>query len=210
MSVLATNDPNAPHAYRFLDHESTDPDLVPYTPGARLFVRGNVLMPGLTDTTADNWPAVWDEYLGRPLDPKYKRSPWTPQDPGPVPVTVDSAYDAYSSVVADVGDDRRLACDGTWVLRRDAVDQRLVDDLRAGTQWFRYLDSSGAPRYPDSLDEVGNYPAIDPGTPCADADHDGMPDAWEVAQGLNPNDPADAVRVGSDGYTDLEKYINGR
>jgi pectate lyase len=212
MSVLETSDPQAPHAYRFLVHESTDPGLVPYEPGASLFVQGNVLRPGLTDAAADNWPALWDEYLNQPLDPKYRRSPWLPQPSAPVPVVVASAHDAYDSVVlaGDVGDYRRLACDGVWVVRRDAVDQRLIDDLRAGTQWFSYVDSAGARRFPDSLEEVGNYPPIDPGTPCADADHDGMPDLWEVAWRLDPTDPADAVRVNSDGYTNLETYINGR
>jgi pectate lyase len=211
MSVLVTSDPNAPAAYRFLVHESTDPSLVPYTPGASLFVQGNVLRPGLTDTTADGWPALWDEYLNQPLDPRYRRSPWRPHAPAPVPVAVASAYGAYDSVVlaGDVGDYRRLACDGAWVVRRDAVDQRLIDDLRAGTQWFSYVDSAGARRYPDTLDEVGHYPPIDPGTPCADADHDGMPDAWEVARGLNPGDPTDAVRLNADGYTNVESYING-
>ena len=42
-----------------------------------------------------------------------------------------------------------------------------------------------------------------------DSDRDGMPDAWEKANGLNPNVPADRNddRDG-DGYTNLEEYIN--
>ena len=36
-----------------------------------------------------------------------------------------------------------------------------------------------------------------------------MPDAWEKANGLNPNDPSDAVKdCNGDGYTNIEKYIN--
>ena len=43
-----------------------------------------------------------------------------------------------------------------------------------------------------------------------DPDGDGMPDAWEVRYGLNPNDPGDAVKdCNGDGYTNIEKYING-
>ena len=43
-----------------------------------------------------------------------------------------------------------------------------------------------------------------------DSDGDGMPDAWEIANGLNPNDPSDAVKdCNGDGYTNIEKYING-
>lgn len=37
-----------------------------------------------------------------------------------------------------------------------------------------------------------------------------MPDAWETANGLNPNDPSDANGdINGDGYTNIEKYING-
>ena len=39
---------------------------------------------------------------------------------------------------------------------------------------------------------------------------DGMPDEWEIANGLNPNDPSDANGdCTGDGYTNIEKYING-
>jgi hypothetical protein len=43
-----------------------------------------------------------------------------------------------------------------------------------------------------------------------DSDHDGMPDAWEKQYGLNPNDPSDGVKdMNGDGYTNVEKYLNG-
>jgi len=42
----------------------------------------------------------------------------------------------------------------------------------------------------------------------ADTDQDGMPDAWETNHGLNPLDPSDGSAIGSDGYSNLEKYLN--
>lgn len=43
----------------------------------------------------------------------------------------------------------------------------------------------------------------------ADADHDGIPDAWEIAHGLDPNDPFDRNGdLNGDAYTDLEDYLN--
>ncbi|UOQ71286.1 T9SS type A sorting domain-containing protein [Hymenobacter cellulosilyticus] len=36
-----------------------------------------------------------------------------------------------------------------------------------------------------------------------------MPDAWETARGLNPNDASDRNTLASSGYTMLETYING-
>ena len=43
-----------------------------------------------------------------------------------------------------------------------------------------------------------------------DTDGDGMPDAWELAHGLNPNDPTDANRDDDgDGFTNLQEYLAG-
>ena len=48
------------------------------------------------------------------------------------------------------------------------------------------------------------------GKPYKDSDLDGMPDAWEKKYGLNPKDASDAVKdCNGDGYTNIEKYING-
>ncbi len=46
------------------------------------------------------------------------------------------------------------------------------------------------------------------GTKPTDSDNDGMPDAWETANGLNPNDASDAMKIASNGYTNIENYIN--
>ena len=58
--------------------------------------------------------------------------------------------------------------------------------------------------------QMGGYPQYRDWQPYADADMDGMPDEWERANGLNPNDPSDATKdCNGDGYTNIEKYING-
>ena len=44
--------------------------------------------------------------------------------------------------------------------------------------------------------------------PPADSDADGMPDEWEKANNLNPQDASDRNLVAEDGYTMLEHYIN--
>ena len=55
------------------------------------------------------------------------------------------------------------------------------------------------------ISQVGGYPEYH-GEPYADADSDGMPDDWESAHGLNPNDAADAAGdLNGDGYTNIEE-----
>ena len=57
--------------------------------------------------------------------------------------------------------------------------------------------------------QMGGYPQYRDWQPYKDTDMDGMPDEWELANGLNPNDPADANGdLNGDGYTNIEKYIN--
>ena len=41
-----------------------------------------------------------------------------------------------------------------------------------------------------------------------DTDGDGIPDVWEEAHGLNKNNAADGKIVNSEGYTNLEVYMN--
>ena len=83
-------------------------------------------------------------------------------------------------------------------LHRDAVDERVTDDVRK--RQGRLLDSQS---------QVGGWPELRSAPAPADQDHDGMPDAWEKAHGLNPADPSDrnSDRNGA-GYTELEEYLS--
>ena len=115
-------------------------------------------------------------------------------------VTTQSAKEAYDSVMADVG------CNYP---RYDSYDERMIKDVLDRTTTYKG-SKTGLPGIIDSQKDCGGWPQIKGGEAPADSDHDGMPDAWESANGLNPNDPADANgdSVG-DGYTNLERYLNG-
>ena len=57
--------------------------------------------------------------------------------------------------------------------------------------------------------QMGGYPKYREWQPYKDSDNDGMPDEWELANGLNPHDASDANGdLNGDGYTNIEKYIN--
>lgn len=106
-------------------------------------------------------------------------------------ITLVSAQDCYQPVL-----DRA----GATYPYRDAVDARIVAET---------MNDTG--RYINTEDEVGGYPAK--ATKRAadfDTDQDGIPDAWETAHGLDPNDPADSKTIDpSSGYAYVEEYFNG-
>jgi alpha-tubulin suppressor-like RCC1 family protein len=113
------------------------------------------------------------------------------------PVTTHTAEEAYRLVLAQVG-----------CLPRDAIGERTIREVRTGTgYWGRHVVAGGLMK------------GLTPGKPPADADADGMPDAWETAHDLDPKDPADATKTvpaGASkddrhkGYTYIEYYVNER
>lgn len=102
-----------------------------------------------------------------------------------------------------------LAYAGCRLPARDSIDTRIASEVANGTATFR--GSKG--NYPgiiDSQADVGGWPALASTAAPTDTDADGMPDAWELARGLDPANPADrnGVPDASTGYTHLELYLN--
>ena len=140
--------------------------------------RGNVLVDGDT-VLRDDWAMIVREREHTKL-----------KQPFPVPAThTDRAEEAYERVLAGAG---------AILPERDAVDERLLADIKAGTG-----------RVIDSQEQVGGWPVLETGEAPLDTDADGMPDAWEQAHQLDPNAPEDQAADGDgDGYTNLETYLN--
>jgi len=90
---------------------------------------------------------------------------------------------------------------------RDAVDRRIVDEVRRRAHTFRG-SKTALPGIIDTQADVGGWPDYRSAEPPADADRDGMPDDWERARGLDPQDPADGPKDAGDGYTHLENFLN--
>ncbi|HET7625109.1 MAG TPA: pectate lyase [Verrucomicrobiae bacterium] len=100
--------------------------------------------------------------------------------------------EAFSEVAAKSGDS----------LHRDEVDRRLVQELLSLGKLGETIVTENDP----PMKGVGE---IRSGSAPADSDQDGMPDKWEIANGLNPSNPEDRNRTSSNGYTELENYLNG-
>ena len=118
-------------------------------------------------------------------------------------VNTQSAEDAYRSVIASVG-----ANYPKW----DYIDSRYISEVSNGK--YTYTGSKQKLKgIIDSQNDAGGYPNssnFKGGTAPTDTDGDGMPDAWESAHGLNPNDAKDGaiVSLSGDDYTNLEMYLN--
>ncbi|TGJ79509.1 hypothetical protein E0Z10_g9246 [Xylaria hypoxylon] len=110
----------------------------------------------------------------------------------PGPTTLRSPQDAVTYVLDNVG---------TTYPSRDAVDKRLVAEVRSwGKSGQLVSDETASPMYGPGY--------IAGGTKPVDTDGDGIPDAWEQAHGLDPQDASDATKISSSGYTNIEVYVN--
>jgi hypothetical protein len=93
---------------------------------------------------------------------------------------------------------------GATLPRRDAVDLRVIEEVRTGK-----VPADTKQGIIGDVKQAGGYPEYK-GQAVKDTDGDGIPDWWELKYGLDPNDPSDATKDPSgDGYTNIEKYING-
>lgn len=88
-------------------------------------------------------------------------------------------------------------------LWRDPVDDYVIDELMSFGKKGKTISDEASLGIPDVVGSVAG------GTAPNDSDQDGMPDAWEQANSLDPNDATDrnGDRNG-DGWTNLEEYVN--
>ncbi|WP_321480014.1 polysaccharide lyase [uncultured Bacteroides sp.] len=203
---------NNPVGHRFLKPESGRSRLGYYVFG-RVYCHGNI-MEGNKTVTKDNWAGGVQVEDQPNTDGYTENMKWN--TPFPMPqLTIMSAKNAYKFVLKNVG--ATIPC-------RDIVDKRIINEVKTGKPYYvKGLDPNSFYQFKhrrlpnDSykkgiitdIKQVGGYPEYK-GTPYVDTDKDGMPDAWEKANGLNPNDPSDANKdCTGDGYTNIEKYING-
>jgi pectin methylesterase-like acyl-CoA thioesterase len=162
-------------------------------PYPKVYVNGNYV-DGSTDITANNWKGIAmaggtqaDTVLSK-VDQPFDIAPLNTQP----------ATDAYQLVLQKAGATLPL---------RDTLDQRIINDVKNRTG--RVIDVQGGYPHGTPYEQTVNaWPTLAAGASPADDDHDGMSNAWELANGLNPNDANDRYALAANGYTNLENYLN--
>lgn len=205
----ATPDQSRPISHRILKPESGRSKLG-YSVYGRAYVNGNIV-EGNARVTKDNWDGGV-QVEEQPDAGKYKdKMKWN--KPLPMPeMTIIPALQAKEFVLSNAG---------ATLPVRDAVDKRIVEQVRTGK--ITVSDKVVPPETqfkhrrlpPDSykigiitdIAQVGGYPEYN-GTPYKDSDNDGMPDAYELKNKLNPNDASDAAKITRSGYSNIEVYLS--
>lgn len=158
--------------------------LDPYEPYGNFFLSGNVV-EGFPEISKDNSRGVYDPKEGwRLLEGELENAG----------AKTYSAAEAYERVLAGAGASHA----------RDAVDRRIVEEIRTGREAF------GQNGIIDSPSQVGGWPTLATASSPLDSDQDGMPDDWEKSKGLDPKSALDAGLVSLDRqYSNVEVYLNG-
>jgi len=178
----------------------------------RVFCAGNI-MEGNDSVTRYNWKGVMIEGLdGTGEHTPYMR--WNEPFAHPY-YRVLNAEEAYAFVLDNAG---------ATLPVRDDIDQHIIDEVRTGKAYYaknakpdtiqfkhrRLPKDSWKIGIITNPEQFGGLPQYGKWEPYKDSDKDGMPDEWETAHGLNPHDASDAAKdCTGDGYTNIEKYING-
>lgn len=150
------------------------------------YVAGNI-MDGSPEVTQNNWLGMRGNAELARVNTPFEGWPVSP---------FETAATAFESV---------LAHSGATLPKRDAVDKRVTEMVRTG----KTLTETGII---SDIAEVGGYPNLiyDPATVPADKDADGMSDAWEIKNNLDPKNATDgALDTDGDGYTNVEECLNG-
>lgn len=177
----------------------------------KFYIIGNYVY-GSSTVTSDNWQGV-DPDESSKKEQCRTSSRWT--DGLTALSSEQTAEQAYETVLAKAG------CS----LHRDAVDIRIVDDVRNGVVRNGAVVTSSTITGSsinvskdseksrggliDTPSDVGGYPTLVGETPQTDTDGDGIPDAWEDLHGLNRIKYGDGKLYTLDkNYTNLEVYLN--
>ena len=169
------------------------------------YIEGNVNSK-YADVSADNWTIGLFNQIDKGQKVDYHNG--TEEE---MHAFVPMEFAAVTTHTAEDAFDRVLKYAGAS-LSRDEYDEMMVADTRDGVA--SCIVSGIGKGLINSQDDItyadgsNGFPQLNSLEAKVDTDGDGMPDEWEAANGLNPNDPEDGPATAENGYTNLENYLN--
>lgn len=167
-------------------------------------------MDGRVTSISDNKTLIFnaaDSRTNRAKAIQPETSKWLRENPvsliGDRPAIMKNG-EAYEYVINNVGARRYLRADGTFQEIVDSKQEQYLNDVRqtknTNGSGSNYGMGLGVFDYPEilALRRSNTY----------DSDADGMPDAWERANGYNPDVPDDSLDFDGDGYTNIEEFLS--
>lgn len=205
-TAYCTNPDGTPNVWKPMEHV-----------WGRFYVDGNVV-EGNPEVSRDNWTkGIYEQINNSYCDGTFTEAVKkemrldTPLETDVI--TTHAAEQAYQLVLAYAGCSKE----------RDVIDFRIVEETRNGTATYMGSISEDAERLPGLIDlpqdvrpegSASAWPELSDGGITGDllkdSDGDGIPDVWEIANGLNPEDASDGTdtTLSREGYTNLEVYMN--
>jgi hypothetical protein len=212
-----------PIQYRILEPSASVSKQNPGPRFGKAYVAGNIV-EGNEKVTADNWaggvqfadggskddPTISTNENVKNLIAKVRADKPFPMPP----MTITPAKQAFDDVLNGAG---------CTLPRRDAVDARVIEEVRTGKVWSEGKEITPPPMEglaKNNIGQAGNGIITDPaqvggypeykGEPVKDLCADGIPLSWKKKYHLDPNDSALAQKdLQGDGYTVMDKYLAG-
>lgn len=177
----------------------------------KFYVTGNHVF-GNSEVTADNWTkGIYEQISNASVDYTF-----TPTTKDTMKLTAPLNYMYVTNHTPSVAYERVLQYAGAS-LSRDWVDSLMVSDARNGVATHTgsgtgnilgIIDSQEDNRPANAPANWSAWPVLKSSPAPTDTDGDGMPDSWETANSLNPNNALDGNIEDKDGFTMLENYLN--
>ena len=206
-TLKAGNSTTGGYHYMYVDSTTKPENFKVYCAGNRLINKDG----SFHSVTGDNWSGVTvKDGIGISKNNLYSGTSFPININGEnvsTANTAESAAAAYDHVISFAGN-------GISPDKRTAIDKQCASDTKNGTgqcSGTAAFDGSEAnlSKYNIKCGVTYSYPSPVTKKEITDADNDGMDDSWELARGLDPNDPDDyAGDYCGQGYMNIEYYIN--
>lgn len=171
-----------------------------YDVWGKFYINGN-FVEGSARATEDNWTyGVYNQFHGSyGTVPEEAKTAMRRTEPFPINnnVTTHTAQEAYEKVLDFAGAS----------LKRDAVDLRIIDNVRKKS--FSFPGSNGSANgIIDTQGDVGGWPELASATAPVSTAGDGIPDEWKAAHKLDPEKSLANGKDLSTAYDNIEVYMN--